>query len=287
MRVQRTALTLVLGCGLAQGGCATVPPSPERLVSTETSFSAGRAMQDFAVPLGKVGTAVTEAMDDLKMTSIETGRDGAVYKVQAKTADNRTVMVTLRPHQTQTRVGCRIGTFGDEPLSRALLERTGVRLGTLPAAAIPEKSPARRAQIPSSHATPCPTRRCSRMSSKHPIAIASSLDATTLSRNSGLRGWPSTGAAKLWSRTGTSLFERPRALEPDAVTGRPASPACLVWPIAARVDSSILAESKPRTVRPGNEETDLGRTSIGPRRRKGRTGRSHPCRLESSLNFLE
>ncbi len=141
MRVQRTALTLALGCGLAQSGCATVPPSPERLVSTDTSFSAGRAMQDFAVPLGKVGTAVTEAMDDLRMTSVETGRDGTVYKVQARTGDNRAVMVTLRPHQTQTRVACRIGTFGDEVLSRALLERTGVRLGTLPAAAIPDKVP--------------------------------------------------------------------------------------------------------------------------------------------------
>ena len=111
------------------------------------------------------------------MTSIETGTRRSVYKIQARTADNRTVMVTLRPHQTQTRVAAGSALFGDEPLSRALLERTGVRLGTLPAAAIPDKSPARLAQIHSSRATPCPTRRCSRMSPKHRIAIASFLDA--------------------------------------------------------------------------------------------------------------
>jgi Protein of unknown function (DUF3568) len=141
MRAQWTALGLAMAFGLAPAGCATVAPSPERLVSTDTSFSAGRAVQDFGFPPGKVGAGVSDAMADLKMTSIEPGRDGAVYKIQAKTADKRTVMVTLRPHQTQTRVACRIGPFGDEPLSRALLERTGVRLGTLPPAAIPDKVP--------------------------------------------------------------------------------------------------------------------------------------------------
>jgi hypothetical protein len=141
MRAQATALGLGIFCSLVHPGCATVAPSPERLLSTETSYSAGRAIQDFALPASKVGTAVTDAMADLKMTSVESGRDGSVFKIQAKTADKRAVMVTLRPHQSQTRVGCRIGTFGDEPLSRALLERTGVRLGTLPAAEIPEQVP--------------------------------------------------------------------------------------------------------------------------------------------------
>jgi hypothetical protein len=141
MRAQRIVQGLAMACGLAQGGCATVPPSPERLISTDTSYSGGRAMQDFSLPVGKVGEAVSDAMADLKMTSIEPGRDGLVYKIQSKTADNRTVMVTLRPHQTQTRVSCRIGMFGDEPLAKALLERTGVRLGTLPPAAIPDHVP--------------------------------------------------------------------------------------------------------------------------------------------------
>ena len=50
-------------------------------------------------------------------------------------------MVTLRPQQGKTRISCRIGWFGDEALSKALLERTGIRLGTLPPAAVPENPP--------------------------------------------------------------------------------------------------------------------------------------------------
>src|SRR5665213_1871127 len=117
MRTQRNAMGLVLAWGLAQTGCATVAPTPERLISTDTSYSAGRATQDFSLPLTKVGTAVSDAMTDLKMTAIQPAREGVVYKIQARTADKRSVLVTLRPHQTQTRVGCRIGTFGDELLS--------------------------------------------------------------------------------------------------------------------------------------------------------------------------
>jgi hypothetical protein len=141
MGAQRIALRLVIAGGLAQLGCATVPPSPERLLSTQASYGGGRAIQDFSQPSTKVGTALTEAMADLKMASIEPGRDGAVYKIQAKTEDNRPVMITLRPHQMQTRVSCRIGLFGDELLSKALMERTGIRLGILPPAAIPEHVP--------------------------------------------------------------------------------------------------------------------------------------------------
>jgi Protein of unknown function (DUF3568) len=141
MRAQRIALGLAMAGGLMQSGCATVAPSPERLLSTGSSYSAGRAIQDFSLPSTKVGTAMTEAMADLKMASIQPGRNGAVYKIEAKTEDNRAVMVTLRPHQTQTRVSCRIGMFGDEPLSKALLERTGVRLGTLPPVPIPDQVP--------------------------------------------------------------------------------------------------------------------------------------------------
>jgi hypothetical protein len=141
MRAQRIVGGLLVAMGLGHCGCATVPPSPERLLSTETAYGAGRAQQDFALPPDKVGEAVRDAMTDLKMTAIEPGRDGAVYKIQCKTVDNRSVLVTMRPHQGQTRVGCRIGWFGDELLSKALLDRTGVRLGTLPPAAIPEDVP--------------------------------------------------------------------------------------------------------------------------------------------------
>jgi hypothetical protein len=46
------------------------------------------------------------------------------------------------------RVSCRIGWFGDEPLSRTLLDRVGVRLGLLPPAAIPDQPPSAPAANP-------------------------------------------------------------------------------------------------------------------------------------------
>jgi hypothetical protein len=91
---------------------------------------------------GAAANAVVEAMDDLQMTSVKRGRDGAVYKIDAKSADNRSVTVTVRPHQQAAKISCRVGWFGDEPLSRAVLERVGIRLGTLPPAPIPESPPA-------------------------------------------------------------------------------------------------------------------------------------------------
>ncbi len=109
--------------------------------NSELSYSTGRALQDFAFPAGRVGDAIVEAMGDLKMASITRKRDGTVFRIAARTADKRAVQVTLRPHQATTRVSCRIGWFGDELLAKALLERTGVRLGTLPPAPIADTPP--------------------------------------------------------------------------------------------------------------------------------------------------
>ncbi len=51
MTAQRTALTGVLVSGLWLGGCATVAPTIERESSLSSSYSGGRAIQDFARPL--------------------------------------------------------------------------------------------------------------------------------------------------------------------------------------------------------------------------------------------
>jgi len=128
-------------------GCATTAsPAPKAPTidsesAVEPAFSTGRAVQEFPVLAGAAANAVLEAMDDLNMTSVKRGRDGAVYKIDARSADNRSVTVTVRPRQNAARVCCRVGWLGDEPLSRTLLERVGVRLGTLPPAAIPENPP--------------------------------------------------------------------------------------------------------------------------------------------------
>jgi Protein of unknown function (DUF3568) len=111
-------------------------------------YSGGRAVQDFPRNAKVVSAAVAEALEDLHMTAIKRSRDGAVFKVQARSEDNQPVLVTVRPHQDQSRVGCRVGWFGDELLSKAILERAGIRLELLPPAPIPDKPPSSPAPNP-------------------------------------------------------------------------------------------------------------------------------------------
>jgi hypothetical protein len=148
MGSRRVCVGLAIHCGLLFSGCATVVPGVASNSSLEATYAGGRAIQEFAFPPSVVRAAVSDAMDDLKMTSIESGKSGAVYTFDAQTADKRSVLVTVRPHEGQTRVSCRIGWLGDEPLSRAVLERAGVRLGTLPPAAIPQNPPSTPAPNP-------------------------------------------------------------------------------------------------------------------------------------------
>ena len=140
-------------CGLWPSGCATVTPNVEHSDSPPRTYSGGRAVQDFPRSVNIVSGAVAESMEDLKMTAIKRKRDGSVFQIHARTADDRPVLVTIRPHQEQSRleqarVGCRIGWFGDEPLSRAFMERLGIRLELLPPAPIPDTPPSSPAPNP-------------------------------------------------------------------------------------------------------------------------------------------
>ena len=148
LTARRIALAGVFACGVWQSGCATVTPGADPSASPSRSYSGGRAIEDFPRSAKVVSAAVAESMEDLKMTAIKRSRDGSVFKVDARTADNRSVLVTVRPHQDQARVGCRIGWFGDEPLSKAIMERVGIRLELLPPAPIPDDPPSSPAPNP-------------------------------------------------------------------------------------------------------------------------------------------
>jgi Protein of unknown function (DUF3568) len=140
-----TAFAVAMACLCCHSGCATFAPNVEHGNTFAGGYSGGRAVQDFPRDSVAVSLAVAESLEDLKMTNIKRSCDGTVVKLEAKTEDNRPVLVTIRPHQDQSRVGCRVGWFGDPPLSKAVLERIGIRLELLPPApipAIPPSSPA-------------------------------------------------------------------------------------------------------------------------------------------------
>jgi hypothetical protein len=140
--LRQTARIVLFGNLLGFLGCATMPPTADIMAtSTAFSYAAGRGAQSFASSPSAVIAALDESLADLNMTKQRNIRNGAVFRVEARTADNRPLVATIRSHQGQTSVGIRAGWFGDEPLSKALLQRVGVRLGSHPPEAIPTNAP--------------------------------------------------------------------------------------------------------------------------------------------------
>jgi hypothetical protein len=161
MRMRRLPLLAASTGIMALGGCATTSrpttPGVERASATSSPaekpaftprYSAGRSMQDFRSSSAEVAAAVLEAMSDLKMTVTRRSQEGTASQIEGRTPDGRAVVVTLRPQKPITRVSCRIGWFGDEPLSRTLVRRVAVRLGVLPPEEIPENPPSQPASNP-------------------------------------------------------------------------------------------------------------------------------------------
>ena len=105
-------------------------------------------MQDFQFPSSTVTAAVLEAMQDLNIAVTRRDHDGTASQIDGRTVNNRGVTITLRPQKPITPVSCRVGWFGDELFSKALLRRIGIRLGTLPPEAIPENPPSSPAGNP-------------------------------------------------------------------------------------------------------------------------------------------
>jgi Protein of unknown function (DUF3568) len=140
--LRKAGLIAILGILLGLLGCATVPPAADIMaVSSAFSYSAGRGAQSFAAPPAAVIAALDDALTDLNINKGRHIRNGAVFRVEARATNYRPVVATIRSHQGQTHVGIRAGWFGDEPLSKAILDRVGVRLGSHPPEAIPTEVP--------------------------------------------------------------------------------------------------------------------------------------------------
>jgi hypothetical protein len=132
-------LVIAGSCG---AGCSTMGPvTPSGLAGAGYSYSAGRATQEFAYPTDTLVSASAEAMGDLRIDAIQQIRDAGMIRLEGTTADNRRATVSIRPNKVASMVSVRVGWFGDPALSRALMDRVGIRLGTLPPSAAPVEPP--------------------------------------------------------------------------------------------------------------------------------------------------
>jgi hypothetical protein len=101
---------------------APAPPGP--------TYHGGYGSQLFP-PSENFLAQTREAMDDIGMHSINERHEGAKTILEAKTVNGRRAHVEIKPESRGNRVATRFGPLGDEPLSRAFLDRMSARLGTV------------------------------------------------------------------------------------------------------------------------------------------------------------
>ncbi|AMV37216.1 DUF3568 family protein [Planctomyces sp. SH-PL62] len=148
---RRASLAAVL---LVTAGCAVTSPriAPPMGVSTDAgadfAYSAGQGARSFAAPQSAVGPAAAEALADLGLRDLRPTRDGTVLRYEAVTTDDRSASVTIRSLGRTSHAVVRVGWFGDQALSRAILERVAVRLGHSAPEPIPDAPPSTPASNP-------------------------------------------------------------------------------------------------------------------------------------------
>ena len=145
-----TLVAVALWVSWVMAGCRAVGPVAvgPALDAAGYAYGAGKATREFAYPGPVVQSAIAGAMEDLRIGQVRQRHDGPSRIFEGTTADGRTATVTLRPGHGAARVTVRIGLFGDEPFSRAMMDRLGVRLGTLPPTAVPDEPPSAPAANP-------------------------------------------------------------------------------------------------------------------------------------------
>ena len=155
-------------------GCATVPPAAEVAAnSSALSYSGARGWQSFAAPRAAVLAALNDSMNDLNLGNIRGARDGSVSRLEATTRDKERVVATIRSHRDVTQVTIRVGWFGDQPLTQAILGRMEVRLGSRSPEGIPTTVPSAPSRNPYFAGTRYQTLSCCATSSRLPTTTAS------------------------------------------------------------------------------------------------------------------
>ncbi len=103
--------------GAAAAGAGTVAYIKGELKATEEAT------------LNKTWEATVAAIDELQFLVVNKIKDNVSAEIQAKTADNKTVKIQLkRVTDNLTDISIRIGTFGDESLSRYILSKIEAKL---------------------------------------------------------------------------------------------------------------------------------------------------------------
>ena len=115
-------LTLVLALG---NGCALfVVGGAAAAGAGGYAYANGVAKSTESAPLNKVWSASLSAMKDLEFPVTSQKKDALEAELVARNASDKKITVSLKKlSDTTTEVRIRVGTFGDESLSRVILDK--------------------------------------------------------------------------------------------------------------------------------------------------------------------
>jgi len=116
-------LILLTGCAgaLIVGGAA--------VGAGTVAYVTGELKAVEEAPLDRVWSATRKAVDDLEFVTTRADKDALTGKVTALGADKKKVHIALKKRtRNLTEIRIRVGTFGDEMVSRTILDKIKARL---------------------------------------------------------------------------------------------------------------------------------------------------------------
>ena len=119
-------LAMSLGALAGQSGCVLVAAGAGAAGAAYVMGELEATLPGTPQAVVQASEAVLKDMEMREITSSATGVDG---KVTAKTALDKKLEVTVKRHDDKTsKISIRVGAFGDQQMSRDILERIKARL---------------------------------------------------------------------------------------------------------------------------------------------------------------
>jgi len=140
MRVQALAGLLLVSL-TAQGCLAVIAGGAAGLAGAAAyEYWKGTVRETVPAETHAVWQAAHAALQDLQLPVIYSGSEGDALVIESRSPTDEPIKITLEGGKSQvpqgpakTEVNIRVGTWGDEYLSRRILEQIYVRLGQTPA----------------------------------------------------------------------------------------------------------------------------------------------------------
>lgn len=129
-RIRRACVgVLALVAPMAAGGCVALAVGAAAGVGT-VAYVKGELKSTEEIPLDRAWNATVATIEELEFTTRTMRKDALQGRLVARRADGSDVTIRLDADGSNlTKIGIRVGTFGDEALSRTMLEKIKTKAG--------------------------------------------------------------------------------------------------------------------------------------------------------------